>query len=71
MTMSQNEWVLEALRRGPLTPLDALQGCGCLRLAARVLDLRRAGHIITSKKISQNDKTFAQYTLAKEKQHGR
>ena len=69
--MTQNEWILEALEKGPITPMDALRGCGCLRLAARVLDLRRLGHNIVATKVTEHGKTFARYTLAKEKKNGR
>jgi len=51
--------------------MDALRGCGCLRLAARVRDLRQRGHNIVSTIVSQDGKVFARYTLAKEKKHGR
>ena len=61
--MSQNEWILEALQKGPITPMDALRGCGCLRLAARVLDLRRKGHDILATKVTEHGKTFARYSL--------
>ena len=41
--MSQNRLVHERLKRGPLTPLQAMQELGCIRLAARVHELRQAG----------------------------
>ena len=44
--MSQTQWILDALKRGPVTAMDALDGCGCFRLAARINDLRQAGHDI-------------------------
>ena len=69
--MSQNEWVLAALQEGPITPMDALRGCGCLRLAARVRELRQQGHNIVSTLVTENGKAFARYTLAKEKKNGR
>ncbi len=46
---SQKQRILEVLQRGEsITPLDALNWFGCFRLAARVHDLRRAGHHIKS-----------------------
>jgi len=69
--MSQNQWVLQALQKGPLSPIEALQGCGCLRLAARVRELRQQGHNIVSTLVTENGKSFARYTLAKEKKNGR
>ncbi len=51
--------------------MDALRGCGCLRLAARVRELRQQGHNIVSTLVTENGKAFAKYTLAKEKKNGR
>jgi hypothetical protein len=43
--MTQQTQILAFLSSGRvLTPLDALRRFGCLRLAARALDLRHAGH---------------------------
>lgn len=61
--MTQTEHILAELQRGPLTPLDALERCGCLRLAARISDLKAAGHTILTERVSANGKTFAQYRL--------
>lgn len=70
--MSQTEWILNTLRRKPLTPVDALGGCGCFRLAARIQELRQDGHIIaTDKVVTQTGKRFARYTLIQEKKNGR
>lgn len=49
--MSQNELILARLRDGPLTAIEALQGIGCLRLAARIDELRRQGHAIVAEKV--------------------
>jgi hypothetical protein len=65
--MSQTQWILENLRKRPLTPLDALQGCGCLRLAARILELKSRGHNIVREMVTDGDKTFARYRLARSK----
>jgi hypothetical protein len=65
--MSQTEWILENLRKRPLTPLDALQGCGCLRLAARILELKSRGHNIVREMVTDGDRTFARYRLARSK----
>ena len=66
-TMSQAEWILMTLRRKPLTALDALEGCGCMRLAARINDLRADGHNIITQTEKQNGKKFAKYHLIKER----
>ncbi len=65
--MSQAEWILQTLKRRPLTSLDALQGCGCMRLAARINDLRADGHLIGTEMVSKNGKKFAQYVLIQER----
>ena len=66
-TMSQAEWILQTLKSRPLTSLDALQGCGCMRLAARINELRADGHLIGTEMVGKNGKKFAQYFLIKEK----
>jgi hypothetical protein len=66
--MTQTEWVLKEGQRRWITPLDAFIGCGCLRLAARVLDLRRDGYIVDRKIINQRGKHFAAYKVRKK--HG-
>lgn len=62
---SQNAEILRWLRRGQgLTPLEALQQFGCSRLAARIADLKEAGHPIVSELITlPNGKRVARYTL--------
>lgn len=66
--MTQAEWILAALKKGPVSALDALNGCNCFRLAARISDLRQAGHHIeTENKTLPNGKTIAVYHL-KEKE---
>lgn len=45
--MTQNETILEHLKEGhAITPRDALEKFGIMRLAARISDLRAAGHPI-------------------------
>ena len=53
--MTQNETILALLRdRGPrgLTPMEALREAGTMRLAARISDLRAAGHLITTETVT-------------------
>jgi len=64
--MTQSEWVLNTLRKGiGLTPMDALNGCGCFRLAAIIFDLKGDGwNIITTiVKDPATKKRYALYTL--------
>lgn len=64
--MTQTEWILVELGKRPLTAIDALEGCGCFRLAARINDLRNAGHKIRMETISKNGKSYARYHLEEE-----
>jgi len=61
----QTEWLLDRLKEGRrVTAIDALDGCGCFRLAARIKDLRDAGHHIETQTIElPNGKHVAQYHL--------
>ena len=45
---TQNQKILKYLQKHPkgITPLDALNLCGCLRLSARIYNLRHQGHNI-------------------------
>ena len=67
--MTQAEQILAALKRGKrITALYALREFGCFRLAARINDLRKSGHIIDSKPYSYTTeagekKTIAQYSI--------
>jgi hypothetical protein len=63
--MSQNEMILAALTKGDrLTPQDALRRFGCFRLAARVKDLKRAGHVIATEIIEvDGGARVARYSL--------
>ena len=49
MKRTQSQRILDYLATGKsLTPLEALHKFGCLRLGARIYDLRCAGHKIKS-----------------------
>jgi hypothetical protein len=64
--MSQCTQILNHLKRRPITAIQALELYGCFRLAARIYDLRSAGHNITSSEIeTKNGKHIAQYRLVK------
>ena len=61
---SQNDLILEALKSGRrLTALDALNEFACMRLSARVHDLRLAGYPVQSVMIRQATRSVAQYFL--------
>ena len=51
---------------GSITPLKALELCGCMRLAARVSDLRARGMPIETVRESRNGSCYARYVLRKD-----
>ena len=59
------EWnVLHHLQSGAeLTPFFALQQYGILRLAARIMMLRQAGHAIDTRIVRNQRKAWAAYAL--------
>jgi hypothetical protein len=63
--MSQKSEILSHLRtRRSLTPLEALKKFGCMRLGARIWELKRDGHRIESVMIDvSDDKRVASYLL--------
>jgi hypothetical protein len=64
VSSSQNQEILEALMSGQrLTALDALERHHCFRLAARIHDLRKAGHDIEEETICHNAKRYSRYFI--------
>ena len=63
--MSQSEAILKHLQAGKsLTALQALSLFNCLRLGARILELRHAGYDIRTETIrTKSRKNVARYTL--------
>ena len=59
-------WHLE--RRGSITPIEALNELGCFRLAARIEELRRAGHGIKTIIEKRKGKRYARYVYAQRPQ---
>lgn len=63
--MSQSNQILGALRKGrSVTALEALMAFNCLRLAARIKELRERGHAITTDMIRKGKKKYASYRLS-------
>lgn len=62
---SQNGKILAWLQEGnKITQMDALNLCGCFRLASRIYDLRERGYdIIKEMIILPNGKRVAEYSL--------
>jgi len=52
------------LKGKTITALQALNKWGCMRLSARINELRNAGFPILTDSIKQNGKIFARYRLA-------
>jgi len=55
------------LKTRPLTPLEALEHIGTMRLAAHIEVLRKSGHNIRTEDVKQNGKSFARYHLIQRK----
>lgn len=65
MRLSQTKQIETYLKKGKaLTPIVALKLFGCLRLAARVNDLRAQGLKIDSRIVEKGGKRFAEYKVA-------
>lgn len=64
-TTSQSTQILAALKAGQhITPIDALNRFGCLRLGARVFDLKQAGHKIHTARVETPSGAFvASYSM--------
>lgn len=50
---------------GKITPMEAMEEIGCMRLAARISDLRREGYSIETVATRRHGKHFATYVLDK------
>jgi hypothetical protein len=65
--MTQNEQILEHLRKATITPIEAAKKYGIMCLAERVRDLKEKGHKILTTIVKENGKRFARYSLIKGK----
>jgi len=63
--MTQYERILKCLKSGQtLTPLEALERFGCLRLGARVYDMKKNGVPVKSEPIKVGERKWvARYSL--------
>lgn len=65
---TQNKEILNFLREGnEVNPLLALERFGCMRLAARIQELRSRGHKIKTTIKKANGKKYASYSLRDER----
>ena len=61
---SQTQQILAHMKTGKtITPLQAFQWFGCMRLAARIRDLRDDGHDIAAVWYHTHDKKVKRYSL--------
>ena len=64
MEKSQEDKIIEYLKTGKsITPLDALKLFGCMRLGARIFDLKRKGYRIEEMDVVDGRKRYARYFL--------
>ena len=68
-SQTQAKSILRYLENGgKITPIEALTKFGCMRLGARIWDLRQDGKPIEKNTVLRNGKHVAQYYLAKQKE---
>jgi hypothetical protein len=63
MGMTQHTAILKLLKQGWTTPLQALYCAGTMKLATRVSEFRRDGHIIIDRWVEQDGKRFKAYRM--------
>jgi hypothetical protein len=70
--LNQCEKIIQYMtEEGGITPLDALREFGCMRLASRISDLKKAGFVISKEMVSAKNKRgetvrFAFYRLGRD-----
>ena len=60
---SQNEQLIELMQKQWISPLDALAKVGCMRLAARVLDIKNQDYKVLDR--WADNKKFKEYRIAR------
>ena len=71
--MTQSELILQHLREyGSITPMDSIHLYGCMRLGARIYDLKQEGYDITVERETAINRfgkpvTYARYRLRGDK----
>ena len=64
MSKTQENQILNHLKKHKfITSWEAIQEYRITRLSARIYELREKGYQITTKNITENGKTFAEYSL--------
>jgi hypothetical protein len=61
---TQNDMIKNHLLNGnSITALDSFRLFSCMRLAARISDLKQSGMVIDSETVTQNGKSFSKYFI--------
>lgn len=60
-TKSQNEQLIALMKKRWVSPLDALTKVGCMRLAARVLDIKNQNYQVLDRWVE--NKKFKEYCI--------
>ncbi len=67
MTMSKCDRIRSWLRDGrAITSVEALNRFGCMRLAARIHEIRQQGLPIITERVQRNGATVARYRMARQ-----
>ena len=67
MINSQADMILEHLKHGyTITPIEALNKFRCMRLGARIWDLKKRGYKIDTEFVESGKKRYASYKLVQE-----
>ena len=62
--MSQNDRILQHLKSGQsITATQAISLFNCYRLAARIDELRKKGHLIETVRLKRDKKSWAVYKI--------
>ena len=61
---NQTDQILDYINlHGSISPMEALENCGCFRLASRICDLKKIGYSIQTEHEHRGDKYYARYRL--------
>lgn len=62
--MTQTEQIKRhILKHNSITPLEALRKYGCMRLAARIRELRAEGFSVQTAIVTRGDRRYARYVM--------
>lgn len=62
--MNQTQQIrVHLMKHNSITPLEALRRFGCMRLAARIEELRRTGFSVQSAMVSRKGRRYCRYVM--------